>query len=191
MPTQRKPVKHCFLSDKLAGERYDLSCVVQRGTAPSAHEWLKPQLSIDLLFTHMNQPQPIKRHRKTRADHASELAEDYVEAIAEIAAEKGVCRAVDLAGRFGVTSVTVNRTIARLVRDGYAATQPYSPIDLTASGARLAKQSRKRHETVYQFLLALGVSESIAAIDAEGIEHHVSPETLRKFQRYTDSREVK
>ncbi len=135
----------------------------------------------------MNESQPIKRrHRKTRADHASELAEDYVEAIAEISAAKEVCRAVDLAGRFGVSSVTVNRTIARLVRDGYVTTQPYAPIELTDLGQKLARQSKRRHETVFQFLLALGVSESVAAIDAEGIEHHVSPETLRKFQAYIE-----
>jgi DtxR family transcriptional regulator, manganese transport regulator len=135
----------------------------------------------------MTDPQPIKRHRKTRADHASELAEDYVEAIAEVTSVRGVCRAVDLATRFGVSSVTVNRTISRLVRDGYATTAPYAPIELTPTGQRLAKQSKKRHDIVFQFLLAIGVSEPIAAIDAEGIEHHVSPETLRKFQAYTDS----
>ncbi len=136
----------------------------------------------------MNESQPIKRrHRKTRQDHASEIAEDYVEAIAELIETSGQCRAVDLATRFGVSSVTVNRTIARLTRDGFASTQPYSPIELTAAGQRLAKQSRKRHDIVYRFLLAIGVSEEVAAIDAEGIEHHVSPETLRKFQAYTES----
>jgi DtxR family manganese transport transcriptional regulator len=134
----------------------------------------------------MTDPQPLKRHRKTRADHASELAEDYVEAIAEIAQERGVCRAVDLAGRFGVTSVTVNRTIARLVRDGFASTAPYAPIELTPAGAKLAKQSKKRHDIVFRFLLAIGVSESTAAIDAEGIEHHVSPETLKRFQAFVE-----
>jgi DtxR family transcriptional regulator, manganese transport regulator len=133
----------------------------------------------------MSDPQPLKRHRKTRADHASELAEDYVEAIAEISAANGLCRVVDLATRFGVSSVTVNRTVARLVRDGYASTLPYSPIELTPAGARLAKQSKKRHDIVYQFLLSIGVSDATAAIDAEGIEHHVSPETLRKFQTLT------
>jgi len=133
----------------------------------------------------MNQPQPTKPHRKTRADHASELAEDYVEAIADITAASGVCRAVDLASRFGVTPVTVNRTVARLVRDGYATTQPYAPIALTPIGTRLAKQSKKRHEIVYQFLLSIGVSAATAAVDAEGIEHHVSPETLRRFQAMT------
>jgi len=133
----------------------------------------------------MNDSQPIKRHRKTRADHASELAEDYVEAIADISQSKGVCRVVDLATRFGVSAVTVNRTVARLVRDGYASTQPYAPIELTDTGTRLAKQSKKRHEIVYEFLISIGVSEATAAVDAEGIEHHVSPETLRKFQAMT------
>jgi len=136
----------------------------------------------------MNEPQPIKRHRKTRADHATELAEDYVEAIAEITETQGKCRAVNLAERFGVSSVTVNRTISRLVRDGYAITEPYSPIHLTATGVKLAKHSKKRHHVVFEFLLAIGVSEAVAEIDAEGIEHHVSPETLRKFQAYTESK---
>ncbi len=137
----------------------------------------------------MNETPTPKRHRKTRADHASEVAEDYVEAIADITASRGVCRAVDLATRFGVSSVTVNRTIGRLVRDGYATTEPYSPIELTTHGAKLAKQAKRRHEIVYQFLLAIGVSEASAAIDAEGIEHHVSPETLKRFQAFTAENE--
>jgi DtxR family transcriptional regulator, manganese transport regulator len=138
--------------------------------------------------TAMNDSQPIKRHRKTRADHASELAEDYVEAIADITQSKGVCRVVDLATRFGVSAVTVNRTVARLVRDGYASTLPYAPIALTPTGAKLAKHSKKRHEVVYEFLISIGVSAATAAVDAEGIEHHVSPETLRKFQEMTKGR---
>jgi DtxR family transcriptional regulator, manganese transport regulator len=124
------------------------------------------------------------QHRKTRADHASELAEDYVEAIAEIALIKGDCRAVDLVDRFGVSHVTVNRTISRLVRDGYASTEPYAPVRLTPKGKRVAQASKIRHETVYRFLLAVGVPDSVASADAEGIEHHVSPETLAVMQAF-------
>lgn len=124
------------------------------------------------------------RHRKTRAEHASEVAEDYVEAIAEISDAQGACRAVDLAQRFGVSHVTVNRTISRLVRDGLATTEPYAPVVLTTKGRRIAQRSKARHETVYQFLRALGVSETVAAADAEGIEHHVSPETLALMEKF-------
>ena len=63
-------------------------------------------------------------------------------------------------------------------------TEPYGPIELTIAGRKLARQSKRRHEIVHQFLLALGVSEQVAAVDAEGIEHHCSPETLRAMQRF-------
>ena len=128
-------------------------------------------------------------HARTRADHATELAEDYVEAIAEVEAENGQCRSVDLARRFGVTPVTVNRTVARLQRDGLAETEPYGPVTLTAKGRRIAAASKRRHEIVFRFLRSIGVSESTAAADAEGIEHHVSPETLRRFEELASAKE--
>jgi DtxR family manganese transport transcriptional regulator len=37
---------------------------------------------------------------------------------------------------------------------------------------------------VLAFLRALGIDESTARIDAEGIEHHVSPATLRAMERF-------
>lgn len=122
-------------------------------------------------------------HRRTRRDHATETAEDYVEAIADIVDRQGSCRLVDLARRFGVSHVTVNRIIARLLDNGLVKTEPYRPIELTSKGNRLARRSRQRHEVVYQFLLSIGVPDSVAAIDAEGIEHHVSPETLQAMSR--------
>ena len=128
------------------------------------------------------------RHSRTRSDHAMELVEDYVEAIAAVIKNQGTCRAVDLANQFQVSHVTVNRTVGRLQRDGYVTTKPYGPVELTAAGRRLAAASRRRHEVVYQFLLAIGVSESIAITDSEGIEHHVSPETLAAMKSFVDAK---
>ncbi|MCO8123202.1 manganese-binding transcriptional regulator MntR [Stieleria sp. TO1_6] len=126
---------------------------------------------------------PPKTHQRTRSDHASEVAEDYVEAIADAIAQRGVCRAVDLVSHFAVTHATVNNTVARLQRDGLVTTLPYQPIELTATGKRLAAQSRKRHAIVQSFLERLGVSAQTAAIDSEGMEHHVSKETLNAMKR--------
>ncbi|MCH1496653.1 MAG: manganese-binding transcriptional regulator MntR [Rubripirellula sp.] len=128
-------------------------------------------------------------HLRTRHDHSTELAEDYVEAIAEIAAARGSCRVVDLAKHFGVSHVTVNRTIGRLQNEGLVTTEPYKPVSLTRKGLRLAVQCRKRHEIVYQFLLAIGVDPQTAAIDAEGIEHHVSPATLQCFVNWSKTKD--
>lgn len=124
------------------------------------------------------------RHRQVRAAHSSEIAEDYVEAIADIIDKKKDCRVVDLTRRFGVSHVTVSRTVGRLVRDGLAKTAPYEPIRLTPAGRRLARRSRARHETIVDFLLSMGVDATTAQADAEGIEHHVSPKTLAAFGRY-------
>ena len=122
--------------------------------------------------------------RQTRHEHAMETAQDYVEAIADLTAAHGEARAVDLARRLGISHVTVIRTVARLQRDGYVSAKPYRSIFLTEKGSRLAEESRERHEVVLEFLRALGVPERTAQTDAEGIEHHVSPETLAAFKRY-------
>ncbi len=126
---------------------------------------------------------PAETFRRSRRDRAAETAQDYVEAIADLTAAVGEARVVDLARRLGVTHVTVNRTLARLQQAGYVNTKPYRAIFLTNAGHRLAGECKRRHETVVAFLRSLGVPEKAAEMDAEGIEHHVSPETLAVFER--------
>jgi DtxR family manganese transport transcriptional regulator len=121
--------------------------------------------------------------RRSRRDRAAETAQDYVEAIADLSVSLGEARVVDLARRLGVTHVTVNRTLARLRQAGYVNTKPYRAIFLTGAGRKLAAECKRRHETVVAFLQSLGISEKAAEMDAEGIEHHVSPETLAVFER--------
>jgi DtxR family manganese transport transcriptional regulator len=124
---------------------------------------------------------------RARRDHAQELAQDYVELIADLIAHQGEARVVDLARRLGVTHVTVNRTIQRLQRDGFVSAEPYRAIFLTPAGERLARESRERHDLVVRFLVALGVPAAVAESDAEGIEHHVSRETLGAFRQYLEN----
>ena len=123
-------------------------------------------------------------HRQTRKAHASELAEDYVEAIADLIDSQGEARVVDLAKCLGVTHVTVIRTVSRLQRDGLVTARPYRSIFLTDEGRALADQVRRRHEIVLRFLRAVGVDEESARADAEGIEHHVSAKSLAAFERF-------
>ena len=126
--------------------------------------------------------QPAETFRRSRRDRSVEIAQDYVEAIADLSAALGEARVVDLARRLGVTHVTVNRTLARLKKIGFVNMMPYRAIFLTDAGHKLAAECKQRHETVVSFLRSLGISERIAELDAEGIEHHVSPETLAAFK---------
>jgi len=127
--------------------------------------------------------QQAENFRRSRRDRAMEVAQDYVEAIADLSDSLGEARVVDLARRLGVTHVTVNRTLSRLQQAGYVTTRPYRSIFLTDAGRRLADECKRRHETVVAFLRSLGIPEKISELDAEGIEHHVSPETLTAFER--------
>jgi DtxR family manganese transport transcriptional regulator len=122
--------------------------------------------------------------RRTRDDHSMETAADYVELIEELISELGEARGVDLAARLGVSHVTVSKTVKRLAREGLVIARPYRGIFLTDKGRELAKESRERHDLVLGLLRKLGVSPTIAEIDAEGMEHHVSPETLRAIRRF-------
>jgi DtxR family manganese transport transcriptional regulator len=129
--------------------------------------------------------------RMTRFAHSRERAEDYVEAIAELIASCGEARTTDIAQTLGVSHVTVVRTVQRLKREGLVSSKPYRSIFLTQSGRRLAVRAKARHEKVVAFLEALGVSPAAAREDAEGIEHHVSRETLAAFERFLNSRAVR
>ncbi len=124
---------------------------------------------------------------KVRRDHATETAEDYVEAIEAIARANGTCRVTDLARHMRVSHVTVVRTLERLVAAGLVAKAPYGPATLTPAGARMARTARDRHECVLAFLRAIGVPDHVAARDAEGLEHHASPATLEAMARFVAS----
>lgn len=125
------------------------------------------------------------RFARIRNDHAKELAEDYLELIDDLASANGEARAVDLAAQLGVSHVTVTKTVARLKRDGLVTSQPYRSIFLTPEGKRIADNARSRHQSVLQFLITLGVPPEAAEIDAEGIEHHISPATLKVMRDFT------
>lgn len=130
---------------------------------------------------------PVRGHSaRARKDHEQELAQDYVEMIAELITKTGEARLIDLARGLGVTHVTAGRTLQRLQRQGLVTTQPYRSIFLTGPGRNLAKESRDRHEVVVRFLISLGVPSNVAESDAEGIEHHVSRETLAAFLKHLE-----
>lgn len=121
--------------------------------------------------------------RRTREAHRTEVAEDYVELIAELIDDAGEARGVDVARRLGVSQATVAKVVARLRRAGLVETRPYRAVFLTGEGRALAERARRRHQVVLAFLRFLGVGAEAARRDAEGIEHHVGEETLAAFER--------
>ena len=118
-------------------------------------------------------------------DDRRELIDDYVELISDLINEVGEARQVDMAARLGVSQPTVAKMLKRLASVGLIEQIPWRGIFLTPEGEKLAQESRERHQIVENFLLAIGVSQEIARRDAEGMEHHVSEETLAMFLKFT------
>lgn len=148
---------------------------------PRAPKPVGPDLPLPAADTHS------EGFRHTRQARRNALQEDYVELIAALMADGGEARQVDIAQRLGVAQPTVAKAIHRLIAEGLVVKRPYRGVFLTPAGERVAKASHARHETVESFLKALGVDPDTARIDAEGIEHHVSEQTLRAFRRFLEA----
>ena len=126
--------------------------------------------------------------RKVRNAHRTENTEDYLELVAELLNSKGEARIVDIAENLGIAQATANKTIQRLHSQGYIKREPYRSIFLTYKAQKIASESKKRHNIVYNFLRNLGLDKNTASEDAEGIEHHVSVKTLRKMDNFNSKK---
>ena len=155
---------------------------------PSATDDSAPDLDFDAPMTdgaRSHEPPDVLADAfgQVRRAHSMESIEDYVELIDDLIRTRGEARLVELAECLGIAQSSAAKTVARLQREGFVTSEPYRSIFLTDAGKRLADDCRRRHDIVYRFLLALGVSEEVARRDSEGVEHHVSDETLAVFER--------
>ena len=139
----------------------------------------------------VNVEEHVEGFRQVREAHRRELIDDYVELISDLIREVGEARQVDMAARLGVSQPTVAKMLKRLATMGRIEMIPWRGVILTAEGEKLAQESRERHQIVENFLLVLGVSPEIARRDAEGMEHHVSEETLDAFRLFTQKHGAK
>ncbi|BAP58310.1 manganese-binding transcriptional regulator MntR [Candidatus Tachikawaea gelatinosa] len=131
----------------------------------------------------------IEAFQQTREAHRHELIDDYVELINYLKKTLDIIRQIDIAIYLGVAQPTVAKMLRRLFEAGLIKKMSYRGIFLTDKGKKLAIKNHKRHVIVKKFLLSLGIDLKTAQLDAEGIEHHVSDNTLLAFQKFYKNRE--
>jgi len=113
--------------------------------------------------------------------------EDYVERIHTLICEKGYARVIDIAQLLEVQSPSVTRMVQKLAEAGLVEYERYRGVVLTEAGNRLGEQMQWRHQTLERFLRVLGVEdEAVIWTDVEGIEHHVSPQTLGAIHKLVE-----
>ena len=109
----------------------------------------------------------------------SQSAEDYLERIHELIEEKGYARVVDIASSLQVKQASVTSMVQKLGELGYLNYEKYRGLVLTGKGRDVARNIRKRHETLSRFFSLFGLDVETQRHDIEGIEHHLSPETVK------------
>lgn len=112
--------------------------------------------------------------------------EDYLETIYLLIKDTGSACVRDVANSLGVKMPSVVKAIHELKSLELVTQEPYSSIELTVKGERLAKVVRSRHDLLSAFLMKLGVSAETADEDACRMEHILSAETLDKIRTYTE-----
>jgi Mn-dependent DtxR family transcriptional regulator len=108
----------------------------------------------------------------------SQSAEDYLERIHELIEEKGYARVVDIASSLQVKQASVTSMVQKLGELGYINYEKYRGLILTQKGREVACRIQKRHETLSRFFSLLGLDPDTQQADIEGIEHHLSAETV-------------
>ena len=108
----------------------------------------------------------------------SQSAEDYLERIHELIEEKGYARVVDIASSLKVKQASVTSMVQKLAEAGYLKYEKYRGLIMTTRGQEVARKVRRRHETLSRFFSLVGLDAESQRRDIEGIEHHLSPDTV-------------
>jgi Mn-dependent DtxR family transcriptional regulator len=127
----------------------------------------------------------MARKKQRSALGSSTAAEDYLERILELIKSKGYARVVDIAAALKISQASVTNMVQRLDAEGLLKYQKYRGLILTAAGERVARSIAHRHKLLSDFLKLLGLSDRVIYHDVEGMEHHISPPTLRAIEALT------
>jgi Mn-dependent DtxR family transcriptional regulator len=119
----------------------------------------------------------------------SSAVEDYLERILELINTKGYARVVDIARLLEISQASVTNMIQKLDTEGLLKYEKYRGLVLTTAGETLARNITRRHQLLTDFFKLLGLEDQVIYHDVEGMEHHISPPTLRAIEALTSQLE--
>lgn len=127
----------------------------------------------------------MRNKTASQAAATSTAVEDYLERILELINSKGYARVIDIAAALKISQASVTNMVQRLDAEGLLKYEKYRGLILTAAGQKLARRIAQRHKLLTEFLTLLGVDDRVVDQDVEGMEHHISPPTLRAIAALT------
>ncbi len=110
--------------------------------------------------------------------------EDYLEVISELVELKGYATTLDISRYLNVSAPSVTKMLQRLDDTGYLEYEKYRGINLTQKGKQIAGTIRQKHGILLEFFEILGIGSDTANRDAEGLEHHINPKTIKQLRKF-------
>jgi DtxR family Mn-dependent transcriptional regulator len=112
--------------------------------------------------------------------------EDYVELVYDIQEGKKRVHTNDIASALDINPASVTEIFQKLSAEGYVSYKKYSGIKLTDKGLKIALKTKKKHTTLKEFLMLLGVDKNIAEKDACEMEHILHPSTMKTIIKFVE-----
>lgn len=112
--------------------------------------------------------------------------EDYIEQIYQLIDTKGYARVSDMAEELDVHPSSVTKMVQKLDKDNYLIYERYRGFVLTEKGKKIGERLVFRHDLLEQFLELIGVDEDNVYDDVEGIEHHLSWNSIDRIGDLVD-----
>ena len=110
--------------------------------------------------------------------------EDYVELVYDLQKGKKPVHTNDIASALNISPASVTEIFQKLSEEGYIDYEKYSGATLTKKGRRIARKTKKRHDTLTEFLLLLGINRETAEKDACEMEHILHPDTMDTILKF-------
>jgi Mn-dependent DtxR family transcriptional regulator len=126
----------------------------------------------------------IKAAHQLERTRSSSRMEDYLEIIGELVELKGYATTLDISRYMNVSAPSVTKMLQRLDENGFLEYEKYHGINLTSKGIQVAEGIRQKHGILLEFFEILGVGYETANQDAEGIEHHLNPKTIKQLRKF-------
>jgi Mn-dependent DtxR family transcriptional regulator len=127
----------------------------------------------------------MRNKTSSQTASTSTVVEDYLERILELIDSKGYARVIDIATALKISQASVTNMVQRLDAEGLLKYEKYRGLILTSAGKKLARRIAQRHKLLTEFLKLLGLEDRVIHQDVEGLEHHISPSTLRAIAALT------
>lgn len=126
----------------------------------------------------------IRTAHESVREGSSTRMEDYLEVISELVELKGYATTLDISRYLNVSAPSVTKMLQRLDDGGYLEYEKYRGINLTQKGNQVAGTIRQKHGILLEFFEILGIGSDTANRDAEGLEHHLNPKTIKQLRKF-------